>query len=95
MMASFCWTKMHHENNSMMGEIYVIAVQPELGGQGIGRKTAIAGLVAASHKGAKEAMLFVDADNASGVAMYNSLGFTVHHEEHSFVGNIAAEKVTS
>jgi mycothiol synthase len=95
MMASFCWTKMHHENNSMMGEIYVIAVQPELGGQGIGRKTAIAGLAAASHKGAKEAMLFVDADNASGVAMYNSLGFTVHHEEHSFVGNIAAEKVTS
>jgi ribosomal protein S18 acetylase RimI-like enzyme len=66
-----------------------------LGGQGIGRKTVIAGLDAAFHKGAQEAMLYVDALNAPGVAMYDSLGFSVHHEEHSFVGNIAAEKITS
>ncbi len=95
MMASFCWTKMHHDNSTTMGEIYVIAVQPDLGGQGLGRKTAIAGLDAAFLKGAEQAMLYVDADNASAVAMYSSLGFSVHHEEHSFVGNIAAEKATS
>jgi mycothiol synthase len=93
--ASFCWTKIHHENNIVMGEIYVIAVQPDLAGQGLGRKIAIAGLDAAFQKGADYAMLYVDADNASAVAMYGSLGFSVHHEEHSFVGNIAAEKVTS
>lgn len=95
LMASFCWTKMHHDNSTTMGEIYVIAVQPELGGQGLGRKTAIAGLDAAFHNGAEQAMLYVDADNTSAVAMYGSLGFSVHHEEHSFVGNIAAEKATS
>jgi mycothiol synthase len=95
LMASFCWTKMHHDNSATMGEIYVIAVQPKLGGQGLGRKTAIAGLDAAFHNGAEQAMLYVDADNTSAVAMYGSLGFSVHHEEHSFVGNIAAEKATS
>ena len=93
-MASFCWTKMHHENSTAIGEIYVIAVQPELGGQGLGRKIAIAGLDALHHKGAQVGMLFVDADNASAVAMYTSLGFSVHHEEHSFVGNIADKKAT-
>jgi mycothiol synthase len=94
-MASFCWTKMHHESNTVMGEIYVIAVHPDFAGQGLGRKIAIAGLDAAFHKGAEHAMLYVDAVNTSAVAMYSSLGFSVHHEEHSFVGNIAAEKVTS
>ena len=85
---------MHHENGTAIGEIYVIAVQPELGGQGLGRKIAIAGLDALHHKGAQVGMLFVDADNASAVTMYTSLGFSVHHEEHSFVGNIADKKAS-
>lgn len=91
-MTSFCWTKMHHENSTAVGEIYVIAVQPNLSGLGLGRKIAIAGLDDAFHKGANEAMLYVDADNSSAVAMYVALGFNVHHEEHSFVGNVESKQ---
>jgi predicted GNAT family acetyltransferase len=40
-------------------------------------------------QGITEAMLYVDADNAAAVTMYSALGFTSHHEEHAFVGDIA------
>lgn len=93
-MACFCWTKIHRDSDVHLGEIYVIAVRPTLNGRGLGRKIAIAGLHDATTKGAHEAMLYVDAENASAVAMYSQLGFTVHHEEHSFIGDVAAHKGT-
>lgn len=87
-LAGFCWTKLHHDPDHVTGEIYVIAVDPSMAGRGLGRKLAIAGLVAAHRNGASEAMLYVDADNGTAVTMYTSLGFAVHHEEHSFIGDV-------
>lgn len=94
-MTSFCWTKIHRDSTECLGEIYVIAVDPSLNGQGLGRKIAIAGLRDASLKGAEVGMLYVDAENASAMAMYTKLGFTVHHEEHSFVGDVASTREVS
>jgi mycothiol synthase len=91
MMASFCWTKMHHENNSMMGEIYVIAVDPAHGGKGLGRRMTIAGLAYLAKQNVPLAMLYVDADNAAAMSVYTSLGFTPHHRELAFVGDVAAK----
>ena len=93
-MACFCWTKIHHDNETCLGEIYVIAVDPSLSGHGLGRKIAIAGLYDATLKGAQEAMLYVDAENASAMTVYSQLGFTVHHEEHSFIGDVAPAEGT-
>ncbi len=88
-LAAFCWTKIDTDTETPIGEIYVIAVAPSMTGRGLGRLMAIAGLHHIEQQGIPEAMLYVDADNMAAVAMYSALGFSAHHEEHAFVGDIA------
>ena len=73
----FCWTKIHHDfiNKDPVGELYVVGVDPTAHGKGIGRALALTGLHYLQSKGLNEAMLYVDADNVSGRALYSSLGF--------------------
>ena len=35
-------------------------------------------------------MLYVDADNVPAVRLYEHLGFTVHHTDCAFVGDVVA-----
>lgn len=86
----FCWTKMHHDTEPRIGEIYVIAVHPRAAGHGLGRRLVAAGLRHLARSGAEVGMLFVDADNDPAMAMYRSLGFVPHHSERAFVGDVAA-----
>jgi mycothiol synthase len=65
-----------------------------MGGKGLGRLMTIAGLHHIEEQGISEAMLYVDADNMAAVAMYSALGFSAHHEEHAFVGDIAPGATT-
>jgi mycothiol synthase len=73
----FCWTKIHDEfvNQDPIGELYVIGVHPEHAHKGIGRAVSIEALNYLVNKGLKQSMLYVDADNEPGLALYNSLGF--------------------
>lgn len=89
-LAAFCWTKVHPDTDPAMGEIYVIATNPAHRSRGIGRRMAIAGLAHLAGAGIPVGMLYVDADNAPATAVYSSLGFTQHHSEHAFVGDISA-----
>ena len=57
------------------GELYVVGVDPEFIGQGIGKAVSIAAMNYLLNKGIKDAMLYVDADNQKGSALYTSLGF--------------------
>lgn len=86
-LAAFCWTKMHAAtaHDAKLGEIYVIAVDPDHAGTGLGRSLTAAGLVSIAQRGVREAMLYVDADNPAAVALYRSLGMEVHHIDRSFV----------
>jgi len=93
-LAAFCWTKIHSDTETPIGEIYVIAVAPSKSGRGLGRLMTIAGLHHIEELGISEAMLYVDADNIAAVAMYSALGFSAHHEEHAFVGDIAPGATT-
>lgn len=89
-MAGFCWTKVDPDIDPNLGEIYVIAVDPDFHGRGLGTALVIAGLENLASRGITEAMLFVDAENQPAVEMYERLGFRVSRTDRAFVGDIAA-----
>jgi mycothiol synthase len=97
-LAAFCWTKLHQaepgDGNPVLGEIYVIAVDPDHHGQGLGRQLTLAGLDSIASTGVSTAMLYVDADNTSAVALYERLGFTIHRKRQAFSGHFAGTRQT-
>jgi len=79
-----CWTKVHRHRNPVLGEIYVIDVDPTHHGQGWGRSLTVAGLTHLAALGITVGMLYTDATNVAAVALYRSLGFTVDHIDRSY-----------
>ena len=72
-MTGFHWTKMH---DPTLGEVYVVGVDPDEQGSGLGRALTLAGLRYLRDRGADQAMLYVDEDNVPAIRMYEGLGFT-------------------
>ncbi|MHB1172027.1 MAG: mycothiol synthase [Lacisediminihabitans sp.] len=68
----FCWLKVEGE----FGEFYAVGVDPKQQGEGLGRTLVLGGLARLSRRGIREANLYVDAENATAVTLYRSLGFT-------------------
>ena len=94
-LAGFCWTKVHADHNPVLGEIYVIAVDPDFHGLGLGRALTLAGLdhlarPTTTRPGVQVGMLYVDADNTAAVGLYESIGFAIHRTDRAYVGDIAA-----
>jgi len=71
--AGFHWTKVHPADG--VGEIYVLGVDPDAQGGGLGRALALAGLRYLRGRGLAQAMLYVDEDNVPAIRMYAALGF--------------------
>jgi mycothiol synthase len=80
-----CWTKIHHDSSPVMGEIYVISVNPARHSEGWGRALTVAGLEWISRQGITVGMLYTTASNTAAVKLYLSLGFTIHHVDRSYV----------
>ncbi len=74
----FHWTKVHgggaHEHEPV-GEIYVLGVDPDAQGLGLGKALALVGLHHLRGLGLSQAMLYVDESNAAAVRTYTDLGF--------------------
>ncbi|PRY43274.1 mycothiol synthase [Umezawaea tangerina] len=72
----FHWTKVH-EQAEPLGEVYVVGVDPDAQGGGLGKALTVAGLRYLQEQGLREVMLYVESDNAAAVRVYTRLGFTL------------------
>ena len=72
-MLGFHWTKQH---SPALGEVYVVGVDPDAQGMGLGKALTRAGLDHLSGRGVSEVELFVESDNAAAISIYDRLGFT-------------------
>ena len=79
---------MHEDQDPVLGEIYVIAVNPDFRGLGLGRSLTLAGLDSIHRRGIDVGMLYVDADNTPAVGLYLALGFTIHHTNRAYTADI-------
>jgi mycothiol synthase len=89
-LAGFCWTKIHADEHPPLGEIYVIAADPDWHGTGLGRRLTLAGLDYLAGKGLTIGMLYVDAANAPAVTLYVKLGFTIDHIDRAYGGEVGS-----
>lgn len=83
-MAGFCWTKVHADMDPAMGEIFVICIDPEFHGQGLGVPMTLAGLDWLADHGLTRAMLYVESDNHAAVATYERIGFGHAHTDRAY-----------
>jgi len=83
-LAGFCWTKVHADHDPPLGEIYVIAVDPDFAGRGLGRPMTLAGLEWLSGRGLTAGMLYVESDNHPANAVYARIGFEHHHTDRAY-----------
>lgn len=74
-LAGFHWTKVHPDG---IGEVYVVGIDPDAQGLGLGRALTLTGLHHLRAVGVDQFMLYVDESNTAAVRLYESLGFTRH-----------------
>jgi mycothiol synthase len=68
----FHWTKVHPDGT---GEVYVLGVDPDTHGKGLGTALTLAGLRYLRDVGCAAVILYVEADNPAAIKVYERLGF--------------------
>jgi mycothiol synthase len=81
-LAGFHWTKIHGlgdetdgHHHEPIGEVYVVGVDPDERGSGLGRALTLAGLRYLRSRGLFQVMLYVDETNTAAIGMYEAIGF--------------------
>ena len=92
-LAGFCWTKIHSGDPATAdpprGEIYAIAIDPDVHGLGLGAPMTLAGLGWLAAQGLAIGMLYVESDNRPAVRTYERIGFTVHHVDRAYTIDVS------
>ena len=85
-MVGFNWLKRVPEAppDRPEGEIYIIGVGDSERGRGLGRALALLGLHHLRAEGMRTCTLFVEADNAPALKLYQSLGFRTRHTHRCY-----------
>jgi len=76
----YCWTATNLGEDAAgtnKGRIFMLGVDPDYRGKGIGRRALLAGLAHLRSKGIEAAELTVDSENAAACALYESVGFKI------------------
>ncbi|WP_405133662.1 mycothiol synthase [Nocardia sp. NBC_01388] len=80
----FHWTKVHFDEDPQIGEVYVVGVDPQAQGRGLGRLLTLAGLHYLRDRGLGAVLLYTEADNAAAVNTYTKLGFGPAHVDVAY-----------
>jgi len=76
----YCWTATNLGEDAAgtnRGRIFMLGVDPDYRGKGVGKRALLAGLAHLMSKGVEAAELTVDSENAAACALYESVGFKV------------------
>ena len=76
----YCWTGITYAGiatGERKGRIFMIGVDPDYRGRGLGKRALLAGLAHLKNKGMQVAELTVDSENKAACALYRSVGFKV------------------
>ena len=77
----YCWTGITYEGEAAVGErkgrIFMLGVDPDYRGRGVGKRVLLAGLAHLKSNGLRVAELTVDSENKVACALYWSIGFRV------------------
>jgi mycothiol synthase len=98
-LVGFHWTKIHGPGSDdtnghahqALGEVYVVGVDPDERGTGLGRALTVVGLRYLRGRGLSQVMLYVDETNTAAIRLYESLGFTHWDTDVMFARDIPAD----
>jgi mycothiol synthase len=77
----FHWTKVHPAGETdahPIGEVYVLGIDPDAQGLGLGRALTDLGLAHLRRAGLSHVLLYVEEENTTAVTLYERTGFTRH-----------------
>jgi mycothiol synthase len=77
-LVGFHWTKQHPDG---LGEVYVLGVDPDAGGRGLGGALLDTGLLHLRDRGNHTVELYVEGDHVRAVALYESRGFAAANRD--------------
>ncbi len=74
-LVGFHWTKVVPADGGRVGEVYVLGVDPVEQGSGLGSALTLVGLQHLAQQAVRAVLLYVEADNAAALRVYQRLGF--------------------